>query len=52
MDVVMMAAPCWPTRITPMNWPSRWARKPAGVLPAPYGYWLQRYRGAGKGAAQ
>jgi 2,4-dienoyl-CoA reductase-like NADH-dependent reductase (Old Yellow Enzyme family) len=26
--------------------------KPARVLPDPYGYWLQRYRGPGKGAAQ
>lgn len=26
--------------------------KPSGVLPVSYGYWLSRYRGPGKGAAQ
>lgn len=26
--------------------------QPASVLPASYGYWLERYRGPGKGAAQ
>ena len=27
-------------------------QNPAGVLPPPYAYWLSRYRGPGKGAAQ
>lgn len=53
MDVVMMGR----ALLTNPHYPYELAialgeEKPASLLPDPYGYWLQRYRGAGKGAAQ